>query len=471
MNAMYEGPCRSIKTGSLTFACAALLGLASLASEAASDDALFIRNATVIDGTGAAPRPRTDILIQDGKIVSIGAGLKPPAGIQVVDASGKYVVPGLIDTHVHYEFPVTFQLTKEEEDHVRASAPKAYLYNGVTTTLDAGATSEFIFPLREAQRAGRILAPRIYAVGPGVTPEKGWGSRHGRALRDVQAVKERVQSLKELDADGVKIIVDDGLGHAGTHVEIPDDMLAAAMEAARAANMRIYVHAINLTEYHRAVAFKPNGIIHGLEDPIPADDSILSDLVASGVIVTPTYSLFESFLAPDPRAGEKLDDPLLVASAPTPVLEKLRSRQFVQSSRAAFVKASNMDAYAWARKHNPIFCENIGKMHRAGIKLAVGTDAGGQVGFNFHGYNTPWELKLFVKCGLTPMDALVAGTRNGAELIGIDAQVGTVQEGKLADLLVLTANPLDDIENIRAIESVVLSGRLHARDEFAYRPN
>jgi imidazolonepropionase-like amidohydrolase len=69
------------------------------------------------------------------------------------------------------------------------------------------------------------------------------------------------------------------------------------------------------------------------------------------------------------------------------------------------------------------------------------------------------------------MDALVAGTRNGAELIGIDAQVGTVQEGKLADLLVLTANPLDDIENIRAIESVVLSGRLHARDEFAYRPN
>jgi imidazolonepropionase-like amidohydrolase len=107
-------------------------------------------------------------------------------------------------------------------------------------------------------------------------------------------------------------------------------------------------------------------------------------------------------------------------------------------------------------------------MHEAGVKLATGTDAGGPVGYNFQGYNTPWELELFVECGMSPMEALVAGTRNGAEVIGVQDRLGTLEPGKWADLLILEADPLENIRNVRKIESVIQAGKVHDRDAFAY---
>ena len=92
------------------------------------------------------------------------------------------------------------------------------------------------------------------------------------------------------------------------------------------------------------------------------------------------------------------------------------------------------------------------------------------MGFNFQGYNLPWEVKLFVQAGMTPMEALVAATHNGAMVIGVEDQLGTVEAGKLADLLILSDDPLDDIENIRKIETVVYKGKAYPRSEFAYQP-
>lgn len=127
-----------------------------------------------------------------------------------------------------------------------------------------------------------------------------------------------------------------------------------------------------------------------------------------------------------------------------------------------------MDVYPWARTAVPIFCANTRRMRAAGIKLATGTDAGGPVGYNFQGYNTPREVELLVECGLTPMDALVAATRTGAELIGIAQRLGTLEAGKLADLLILSADPLADIRNIRRIDTVIQGGVVYPRDKFAY---
>ena len=135
-----------------------------------------------------------------------------------------------------------------------------------------------------------------------------------------------------------------------------------------------------------------------------------------------------------------------------------------------FLAVANMPVYEWAEEKIPVFLENILKAHRAGILIATGTDAGGPVGFNFQGYNTPWEVKLLVKAGLSPMEALVAATKNGAIVIGVEDQLGTVEVGKLADLLLLSANPLDNIENIRKIESIIYKGKAYSREEFAYRP-
>ena len=109
-------------------------------------------------------------------------------------------------------------------------------------------------------------------------------------------------------------------------------------------------------------------------------------------------------------------------------------------------------------------------MRDAGVKIGVGTDAGGTVGYNFQGFQTPREVELLVDSGLSPMEALVAATRTGAEIIGVHDSLGTIDRGRLADLLILTADPLADIHNIRRIETAIQAGAVHPRDDFAARP-
>jgi hypothetical protein len=250
---------------------------------------------------------------------------------------------------------------------------------------------------------------------------------------------------------------------------MPNDMLQAIVDVSRGKDIPMYVHAINLSEYRRAVQINPRAIIHGLEDRIPAGDPLIEELVERDIGVVPTVSLFESFLHADPHAGPELDDPVLEASVPTFLLERMRREDFMRIENQRFIEASaRMDAYAWVRDRIPVFRENVTRMHRGGVRIAVGTDAGGTVGYNFQGYNTPWEVKILVECGLTPMEAIVAATRNGAEVIGVADELGTIEPGKKADLLILSANPLENIENIRRIERVVQSGRVHQRSEFAY---
>lgn len=431
--------------------------------------AVFIRNTTLIDGTGAPPRTGVDLLIRGDEVASIGKRMAVPDRAAMIDGTGKFVIPGLIDTHVHLNFPIVFQITEDEKEAIIAHTPRAFLYNGVTTVLNVSSDAEWIWSQREAQRSGALVAPRIYALGHSFAPEDGWGSRHGGALPDADAARRQALEYVGKETDGFKIVIEDGLGASRTYREMPEDMLQAIVDVARNENVPMYVHAINLSEYRRAVRIHPRAIIHGLEDPIPDGDPLIEELVARDIAVVPTVSLFESFLRADPHAGPKLDDPVLVASVPGFLLERMRRPDYMKVENRRFIEASaRMDAYAWARERIPVFRENVTKMHRGGVTIAVGTDAGGTVGYNFQGYNTPWEVKILLECGLTPMEALVAATRNGAEVIGVADELGTIEVGKKADLLVLSANPLENIENIRRIERVVQGGRVHHRNEFAY---
>jgi imidazolonepropionase-like amidohydrolase len=439
---------------------------------AAEDEAaatVLIGDTTIIDGTGRAARHGVDLLIKAGRIEAIGERLQAPPGTRRLDGTGKFVIPGLIDAHVHLDFPVVFQLTPEERARIVDHTPQAFLYNGVTTVLNLSSDPEWIWSRREAQRDGRLVAPRIFAMGRAFTPEGGWGSRHGGALADAAAVRRQALEYVAANTDGFKVVIEDGLGRSGTYREIPDEMLDALADVARMEGVPLFVHAINLSEYRRAVEIEPRAIVHGLEDLMPPESDLIERLVSRGITVVPTVSLFESFLHPDPRAGPDLQDPVLEASVPGFLLEKMRRAEFMQAERQHFVEASaRMDAYGWAASRVAVFRENVRKMHRAGVRIAVGTDAGGTVGYNFQGYNTPWEIKILVECGMSPMEALVAATRTGAEVIGIADRLGTIEPGKVADLLILSANPLDDIENIRRIEKVIQDGRVHERREFAY---
>ena len=430
---------------------------------------VLIRNTTLIDGTGSAAQVGVDLLLRDNKIVAIGYDLKKPEQATILDGTGKYVIPGLIDTHTHLDFQIVSQLSPEEKQAIVNHNPLAFLYNGVTTVLNVSSNAEWIWRMRENQRAGKLTAPRIYALGHSFTAVDGWGSRHGGAFADTSLARKQALDYVAADTDGFKIIIEDGLGEgSGTYSEISEEVLQSIVGVSNENKVPLYIHAIGLPEYRRAIKLKPRAILHGLEDSIPAGDSLIEDLVTNQIAVVPTLSLFRSFLGADPQAGKGLDSPVLEATTPEFLLKKMRSVDFMKSESRIFTKVARMEVYEWVKNRNLIFCDNVKKMHSNGVKIAVGTDAGGTVGFNFQGYNTPWEVKILTECGLTPMEALVAATRNGAEVIGIADQLGTVEPGKLADLLILSANPLENIENIRQIELIILNGQVHSRNEFAY---
>ena len=212
-------------------------------------------------------------------------------------------------------------------------------------------------------------------------------------------------------------MIEDGLGRSGTYKEMPDDILQGISAQAHAAGMPMFVHAINIEEYRRAIGIRPRAIVHGLEDPIPPGDTLIADLKAANIAVVPTISLFEAFNRFDGQPGA-LDDPVLVASVPAFLLANLRRPAYRDVERERFREVARMDANAWARTAVPIFKANTKAMHAAGITIGVGTDAGGPVGYDFQGYNTPREVELLVDAGLTPLEAIVAATRNGAAIAG-----------------------------------------------------
>jgi hypothetical protein len=303
-------------------------------------------------------------------------------------------------------------------------------------------------------------------MGRSFTPEGGWGSRHGGVLKNAEDARERALEYVAKKTDGFKVVIEDGLGGSGTYEVITDAMLVAIREVAEDAGVPIYVHAMNLDEYEKALSLEPRAVVHGLEDPIPDGHPLIQRLLERNVAVVPTLSLWRSFLGHD-EGPQGFDDPVLRGSVPGFLLDRMKSPEFMREENRRFEEVARIDAYHWVREAIPVFEANTLAMQKAGVALAVGTDAGGPVGFNFQGYNTPWELVLLVEAGLSPMEAIVAATRNGARLVGLSDQLGTVEEGKLADLLILEANPLDDIRNIRKIDRIILDGKVLARPELS----
>ncbi len=457
---MKKGLLLTLLGGVLGFGCA------SPEPPPPSGDFVLIQNGTLIDGTGAAPQAETDLLIRNDRIEKVGRNLEAPMGGTVIDATGKYLVPGLIDAHAHLDGTMVFQLSPEEKQEIVDHNPSAFLYSGVTTVLNLISKPERIFGMRQAQRDGELVAPRIYATGGVFTPEGGWGTRHRGGLASAEAAREQALDFVRQGTDGFKITIEDGLGRSGHSVEMPEDMLQAIAEVAHENDVSMFIHAINIEEYRRAVAVDPRAIVHGLEDPIPEGDPLIADLLEKKIFVVPTLSLWEAFV----RMDGSFEDPVLHATVPQFLVANLQSPEYRAVEVEKFAAVVKIDAEEWARTRIPVFMENVAKMHEAGIKIAVGTDAGGPAGFALQGYNTPWELDLLVQCGLTPMEALVAATRNGADTIGVLDELGTLEPGKFADVLILDADPLENIRNVRKFEVLIQGGKVLQRSQFAYKP-
>ena len=133
--------------------------------------ALVVRDVTLIDGTGAPAQPGVDVLVLGDRIAAVGRAIAAPPGADVIDGRRRFLVPGLIDTHVHLDAPMVFQITADERAQILEHTPLAFLYNGVTTVFNLSSDADWIWKLRDEERAGRLLSPRIYAAGRSFTPE------------------------------------------------------------------------------------------------------------------------------------------------------------------------------------------------------------------------------------------------------------------------------------------------------------
>ena len=476
---MMSEPRRSLLPSLAIVLCLALQAchLPGQGTPAAEQTELLLTGATLIDGTGAPPRAGTSILVRDGRIAAVtpDGDLEPPEGATVLDAAGKYVIPGLADTHVHFSLGAPLPRRPDETEEVLARE----LYYGVTTILQLGATdgsTDSIQALRERRAAGSLEAPSIYGTGGHLTlqgthpvytifPPAGREAADALAaatpmsepvnlypmglgisfVRTEEAARKAVRERAAGGMAAIKITVESGPTPFGDdHPQMSVEMIRAIVDEATRHGLRVFAHVSSRDELEATLAGGAAGVVHAPQnEPLP-DAALAERMAAAGFVMVPTLSLFSE--PPD------LGDPFLLATASDEEIAALTRPDFVEGVRQRWeCCAPFADLLA-----------NVGMLHERGISIALGTDTGNA--YVFPGYSVHRELELLVRAGLSPMEALEAATRHAAEMIGAEDDFGTIEPGKRADLLVLGADPLQDIRNTRSIEIVISEGRMIDRE-------
>ncbi|RAK50765.1 amidohydrolase family protein [Phenylobacterium deserti] len=425
-------------------ACA--LGLGS----AAQAETTVLKNFTLIDGTGAAPAPNSGLIIQDGRITWVGpaASLRAPAGASTVDLSGKYVMPGLIDLHVHLGNVVG--VVQNKNNFTRENVEKdltTFAKYGVTTVQSMGTDGDLIFPLRAEQRAGRPNMARVYTAGQGLVFKGGYGgvpNLNNQVSTPAEATAE-VNRQADKGVDFIKMWVDDELK---TMPKMPPEITKAIIDAAHARKLRAVAHIFYLDDAKTLVNQGVDGFAHSVRDQ-KVDRALLDSMKRRGVWqIAETLSREEYMFAYGKRAPF-LDDPFFAKGVSPDVIATLASpqRQQQQASNPHFHELPQFLDNAIA---------NLAAQKAAGVKIGFGTDSGPPA--RFPGYSSHRELELMVKAGYTPAEALHIATGVSAEFLG-SKDLGLVKPNRWADLLVLDANPTTDIRNTRTIRAVYVAGR------------
>jgi imidazolonepropionase-like amidohydrolase len=396
---------------------------------------------TLIDGTGHEPIPDSVVVIEKGRIVDAGpkSRVKIPGGAQKIDARGKTILPGLWDMHAHFE---------------QVEWGPIYLAAGATTVRDCGNEFEFISAVRDAVVNGRGLGPRLLmagivdGTGPlalGVarvdTPEeaRAWTDKYHDAgfqqmkiyssvkLEEVKDVAEEAHRLgmtvtghvpEGLNAYQVIEAGQDQINHISYIADIMTPPLPEGASRLDRANAAANID-LKSPEAQKAIAF----------------------LVQHGTVVDPTVALFEFFTASSAKLPASIEPGVthvapelqaILAEAGPPTAHTELQEKIVQKDLAI-----------------------IGALHHAGVPIVAGTDQ------TVPGYSLYREIELYAQAGFTPMEAIQAATIVPARVMGLDKELGTVEAGKRADVVILDANPLESIHNIRKVEFVITNGVMY----------
>lgn len=418
-----------------------------------------LKNVTVIDGTGAAPQPNSAIVMTDGKIAWVGpvSGLKAPAGATIKDLSGKFVMPGIIDSHVHLGMmhDVTQDEKYETPENVQADL-KQYAAYGVTSVQVLGTDKDFVLQMRNQQRKSRPSMARIFSAGQGTVIKGGYGGLVG-VTHPVSTPEEARKLVDEQAAKGVdfiKLWVDDE--RKTIPVKMPPAVSAAAIDEAHKKHLRAVAHIFYLADAKELIREGINGFAHMVRDQ-PVDNELLSMMKAKNVwMVSATLSREMAYsLAIMPW----LNDPFFTRGVTRGTLTALKS---MDREKAIVLGPTRFPGLPYEKK---VFydmdrtlaqaLENYAAMVKAGVNTGMGTDSGPNG--RFPGFNAHEEMQLEVLAGRTPMEAIKSATSDNARWLG-DNSIGTIAAGKWADLLVLDKNPAADIHNTETINAVYIAG-------------
>jgi imidazolonepropionase-like amidohydrolase len=418
------------------------------AAPGVDDGALVIENVTVVDGTGGPPQPAMTVTIADGRFVSIvPAAAAAPGSGRRLDGRGRFLMPGLVDMHVHLQGGVVVTpegLRKAARDRRRGEAALAsYLYAGVTSIYDSGNDPDFVFALRDDERAGRIASPRLFVTGGIVTYPGSHGS--GPGSTDIEAWP---QARAALDAhlarrpDVLKLTLEErGWGARPMIPLLPEDLLRQAIRHANERGVRTTVHVSSELRAMEALYAGADALSHPVIQG-PATEQYGRALAARGTPVVTTLTIGENY----PRLvdhPEYLDEPLYRASIAADEIARLRTEQ-----RRAWQDALWTN---WMKLMTPVAMDNLRRLHEAGGVLVLGTDQ--TLGPAVHR-----ELELLQQAGIPPLALTRIATLNGAIFLGRERDLGSIAVGKLADAVLLSADPTVDARNARAIVAVIKGG-------------
>ena len=386
---------------------------------------MVIRNARVIDGTGAPPSEDVDILIDGDRIESVQpSGFASLDEVRVIDATGKTVVPGFIDMHTHPSLP-----------DYGGRQGRLWLSFGVTSIRTTSGDIYRTLEERESIEAGRRIGPRVFGTGFAMDGERIFYPEYV-ALENEDELLRELERAFALDYDLIK-----------TYVRLPDALQKKVVEEAHRRGVFVSSH-----EIYPAVAYGVDGIEHvqgtsrrGFSPKITDLRRSYRDVVElvsrSGVFLTPTILLQGGFQLALAREPELLADPRLADLLPSWVLAASRGSVGSVSEREAVMK--------------PIFA-TVDAIGKAGGRLIAGTDAP----IVPYGYGLILEIEQMSEAGLGPLKAIRAGTLEPARALGASGDLGSIRKGKLADLVILEADPMEDIRNLRRVESVIVGGKL-----------
>jgi imidazolonepropionase-like amidohydrolase len=423
-------------------AVAILLAAACPALVAQGSASLVIRNVRVIDGTGAPARDGQTIVIADGLIQSVGA--TTPAGGTAIDGTGLTALPGLADLHVHLQGG----WDGERPDYLNFGRYlDSFLYNGVTTVLDAGNSMPFVTQVKQEIEAGRLRGPRVFTAGPMIDSAQPIWPPLAEPMADYAHAPGVIRRLAENHVDFAK-------AYAG----LSDLHIRALADAARPAGLRLIA---DTWERNGSLSLVRTGLYAFAHAPhaVPMTDQIVSEMRARGMAVVTTVAVRESFANRRLQDLAWLDQPLVRDVTPPHLLEEMR-----EASRAGAFKA-NADYETTMR----LTAANVLALWRGGVLVAAGTDAPYPGVFQGEGLHR--ELELLVEAGLTPLEAIRSATQNAARFVhGEQAGWGAIRAGQRADLVLVSGRPDQRIGETRTIVSVIQQGRVIDRAALKVAP-